>query len=103
MGFTPEEIPLLAMAAERSLLPQPVVGGDVGDETLPRTRFKLEVGKIHKLAVGLARLNLDLEKLFALTDPVRVTWHRFNYRRKKARLASGPWRDYDGTPSARLE
>jgi uncharacterized protein (DUF362 family) len=103
MGFTPEDIPLLSMAAERSLLPQPVVGGDVGDETLPRTRFKLEVGKIHKLAVGLARLNLDLEKLFALTDPVRVTWHRLNYRRKKARLASGPWRDYDGTPGARLE
>ncbi len=97
MGFSADEIPLLALAAQRGLTPRVEVDGDFTEDTLPRTRFKLEVGKIHRLAVALARLNIDLEKLFALTDPVRVTWHRLNYRRKKARLASGPWREYDGS------
>lgn len=94
MGFAPEEIPILAMASQRGVLPTVEVDGDFAAETLPRTRFKLEVGKIHRLAVALAKLNIDLERLFALTDPVRVTWHRLNYKRKKARLVEGPWREY---------
>jgi uncharacterized protein (DUF362 family) len=97
MGFRPEEIPLLAEAISRGRLdPAAVrVTGDFEDlSSVPDRRFRLEIGRIRRVGLWLIQFDIDLEPLLAVTDPVRVLWHRLNRWQKRERLAEGPWKDY---------
>ncbi len=101
MGFAPEAVPLLKLAIERGK----VSVGDVsieGDLALDRPsdrKFRLEIGRIRRLAIWLHKIDIDTEPLWAMTDPVRVLWHRLNFRRKKAQLKQGAWMEYEqGAP-----
>ncbi len=97
MGFRASEIPLLTTAMARGKLdPASVtIGGDYDDlATIPSRRFRLEIGRVRKVALWLLRFDVDLEPLYAATDPLRVAWHRFNRRKKQRKLAEGPWIDY---------
>jgi uncharacterized protein (DUF362 family) len=97
MGFAPGEIPLLAAATARGRLdPAAVIlDGDFASlDALPPRRFELTIGRVRKVANWLLRFDVDLEPLYALTDPLRVTWHRVNRHRKRHVLAEGPWKEY---------
>lgn len=97
MGFQPAEIPLLAEAISRGRLDPAALGlsGDFTDlASIPDRRFRLEIGRIRKVALWLLRFDVDLEPVYAATDPLRVLWHRVNRRKKRRQLADGPWREY---------
>ncbi len=104
MGFSPQEVPLLAMAFERGVIAESdvTVAGDGSTSNLGRKRFHLEIGRVRRLAIWLHGLDIDTEPVWAATDPLRVLWHRLNFRRKQARLASGPWKEY-AEPDRRAE
>ncbi len=99
MGFRPEAVPLLRLAFERGRVEREVsVEGDFAAADLPEHRFQLQLGKIRKVAVWMAKHHLDIEPIFAATDGLRVLWHRVNYQRKKRALADGPWQEYARAP-----
>ncbi|MFO0589664.1 MAG: DUF362 domain-containing protein [Polyangiaceae bacterium] len=96
MGFDPESVPLLRMALDvgRVTLDVPV-RGDFEAKALPAQRFVLTLGRIRKTVHWLTDHGVDVDPLLALTDGLRATWHRVNYRQKKRKLAEGPWREYE--------
>lgn len=70
------------------------VAGDFAAADSPEHRFQLQLGKIRKVAVWMAKHHLDIEPIFAATDGLRALWHRAHYQRKKRALADGPWQEY---------
>lgn len=101
MGFDETRIPLLSLAVARGRL-QPanvtVVGDFHSPGALPQHSFRLEIGRIRKVALWITKFDVNLEPLHRIMDPVRVTWHRVNKWKKRERLADGPWQDYAREP-----
>jgi uncharacterized protein (DUF362 family) len=96
MGFTVDQVPLLEMArAAGKLRPHRVeIAGDFSMTTVPTRAFRLEVGKVRRIANLVAELPWNLEPIHRVADIVRVAWHRVNYFKKKRQLAEGPWQEY---------
>jgi uncharacterized protein (DUF362 family) len=97
MGFDPAEVPLLKLASDlgRVRFEEVVFEGDATPRELTGRRFKLEIGKIRKAAIWLHKLDIDTEPVWAATDPLRVLWHKLNFRRKQRKLRTGAWMEYD--------
>jgi uncharacterized protein (DUF362 family) len=98
MGYEPAEVPLLRAAMDRGrIAPSDVhLEGDLSLDAMGGQKFKLEIGRLRRIAIWLHKLDIDTEPVWAATDPLRVLWHKVNFRRKRAMLAEGPWREYDG-------
>ena len=100
MGFSPDDVPLLRLARDcgRVQFDAPIQG-DFRPEEIPSHRFQLTLGRIRKVVHFLTDHGVDLDPLLSMTDGLRATWHRVNYRQKKQKLAEGPWRDYESAES----
>src|SRR5881396_3094624 len=107
LGFSLEQVPLLALARQRGLTgPCAEVIGDFGWETLPDFHVPFRRGAARRLSMWLEGLSGDgvlprltsrlLHKpLFRLYAGAVGLYVELNYLRNRRMLRSGPWREYE--------
>jgi len=107
LGFSLEQVPLLALARQRGLTgPRAEVIGDFAWETLPDFHVPFTRGAARRLSMWLEGLSGDgvlprltsrlLHKpLFRLYAGAVGLYVELNYLRNRRMLRSGPWREYE--------
>jgi len=107
LGFSLEQVPLLALARQRGLTgPCAEVIGDFGWETLPDFHVPFRRGAARRLSMWLEGLSGDgvlprltsrlLHKpLFRLYAGAVGLYVELNYLRNRRMLRSGPWMEYE--------
>lgn len=96
IGYAPSEIPLLALAAERGLLPAEIpLRGDFSWENLPSHDFHFRVSGIYSASTCLEYSALgSLPAYLWVADRLRRLYHHYSYYRKRSQLFSGEWMEY---------
>jgi uncharacterized protein (DUF362 family) len=97
MGYSPSDIPLLALAEERGLLPLDIhLEGNFTWDTLPCYDFTFDHSGVRKAAMALEGTPLfDIPLFLWLEDRFRRLYHHYNYWKKRDSLFDGPWMEYD--------
>ena len=107
LGFSLEQVPLLALARQRGLTgPRAEVIGDFGWETLPDFHVPFRRGAARRLSMWLEGLSGDgvlprftsrllHQPLFRLYAGAVGLYVELNYLRNRRMLRSGPWREYE--------
>ena len=107
LGFSLEQVPLLALARQRGLTgPCAEVIGDFGWETLPDFHVPFRRGAARRLSMWLEGLSGDgvlprftsrllHQPLFRLYAGAVGLYVELNYLRNRRMLRSGPWREYE--------
>ena len=107
LGFSLEQVPLLALARQRGLTgPRAEVIGDFAWETLPDFHVPFTRGAARRLSMWLEGLSGDgvlprftsrllHQPLFRLYAGAVGLYVELNYLRNRRMLRSGPWREYE--------
>ena len=96
VGYQPEEIPILKLAAEQGVLPRDIeLIGDCTWDTLPRHNFRFQASAIYSTSTWLEYSFLgSLKPYMWVIDRLRRTYHHYSYFKKRSRLFSGEWMEY---------
>lgn len=97
MGYEPDEVELLRTARERKLIDFDVaLKGDFTIDTLPKYNLRFKHSTIRKVAMTLENTRLEYIKYFRdIENILRKIYHYINYIKKRNKLYSGPWMEYN--------
>jgi len=97
MGFSLSEIPHLALARRRGLLPSAIeIRGEFSLRNLPRYNFRFKLSALRKAAMGFEATFLgSIPPVLWIEDRLRRLYHNYSYYKKRPNLFNGPWREYE--------
>lgn len=111
MGYSEEEIPLLAKARENKILPDVLLKGDYGLQSLPKENFQYEdttERKVTRWLEGLDNPNpvntitsyiLHFAGIDWFYNRIRMVYNNRQFEKKKSRIFNGPWTKYEKNTS----